>query len=304
MTNRKSVYAAGGVVWRPCTDASTAIEVALIHRPRYDDWTLPKGKCEGDETFVATAVREIAEETGYSVRLGRHLRRVDYDLGATSRKHVHYWSARVTGGEFVVNDEVDAIEWLSATEARGRLSHGADRKVLAEFERLPADLHTVLVIRHAKAGRSSRYRGDDRRRPLEPFGWTQAQRLVEHILAFGGQHLHSADRTRCLQTIEPAAVELAVPIHIETELSEESYRDNPDAAHGRVRDIARHKGIHVICSQGKVIPGLLTAWIGEGPASMPRTRNRKASMWVLTLDGDLVVAVDHLDSPLRPVDSL
>ncbi|MCP2177179.1 NUDIX hydrolase [Williamsia maris] len=302
-SHRKSVYAAGGVVWRPVVDGEPAIEVAVIHRPRYDDWTLPKGKCENDETFVATAVREIAEETGYSVRLGRHLRRVDYDLGSSSRKYVHYWSARVTGGEFVLNEEVDEIEWCTLAAARDRLSYGADRKVLAEFARLPADLHTVLVVRHAKAGRSARYRGDDRLRPLEPFGWTQAERLVEQFTAFGGRYLHAADRTRCLQTLEPLAVALSAPIRVEPALSEESYKEDPESALTRVREIARADGVHVICSQGKVIPGLLASWVGAGPASMPRTRNRKAGMWVLTLDGDDVVSVDHIDSPLRRADS-
>ena len=297
------MYAAGGVVWRPVDGDESSIEVAVIHRPRYDDWTLPKGKCENDENFVATAVREIAEETGYSVRLGRHLRRVDYDLGSSSRKHVHYWSARVTGGEFVVNDEVDEIEWCTVASAHDRLSHRADQKVLAEFARLPADLHTVLVVRHAKAGRSARYRGDDRLRPLEPFGWTQAQRLVEQFSAFGGQHLHAADRTRCLQTLEPLALALMAPIRVEPSLSEESYKEDPDVALRRVREIAREAGVHVICSQGKVIPGLLSSWVGSGPASMPRTRNRKAGMWVLTMHGDDIVAVDHIDSPLRRADS-
>ena len=147
---KRTVFAAGGVLWRP-THGGKGVEIALIHRPRYDDWTLPKGKRESGENLVATAVREIAEETGCSTRLGRRLSTVAYDVGA-GRKVVHYWSARWCAGDFRVNDEVDELRWMSPADAAGGLSYKADRKVLAEFTRLPADLHTVLVVRHAKAG--------------------------------------------------------------------------------------------------------------------------------------------------------
>ena len=173
---KRTVWAAGGVVWRPTSSGD--VEVALIHRPRYDDWTLPKGKRESGENLVATAVREIAEETGCSTRLGRRLATVGYDVAA-GRKVVHYWSARWCAGEFAVNDEVDEMRWLSPEKAASTASFAADRKVLAEFTRLPADLHTVLVVRHAKAGRASRYRGDDRLRPLEKVGLLQAEKKGE-----------------------------------------------------------------------------------------------------------------------------
>ncbi|MCP2161031.1 NUDIX hydrolase [Williamsia serinedens] len=294
---KRTVFAAGGVLWRP-THGGKGVEIALIHRPRYDDWTLPKGKRESGENLVATAVREIAEETGCSTRLGRRLSTVAYDIGA-GRKVVHYWSARWCAGEFRVNDEVDELRWMSPADAAGGLSYKADRKVLAEFTRLPADLHTVLVVRHAKAGRASRYRGDDRLRPLERVGRLQAEKIVDQARAFGARHVHSADRTRCLQTVEPLALALDTGITVERTLSEEAYRSDPAPALARIREIAALDGTHIVCSQGKVIPGLMQSWVGADGVSLPRARNRKASMWVVSMLDGAVVAADHVDSPLR-----
>ncbi|MEH3156498.1 MAG: NUDIX domain-containing protein [Gordonia paraffinivorans] len=294
---KRTVFAAGGVLWRP-THGGGGVEIALIHRPRYDDWTLPKGKRESGENLVGTAVREIAEETGCSTRLGRRLSTVAYDVGA-GRKVVHYWSARWCAGDFRVNDEVDQLRWMSPADAAGGLSYKADRKVLAEFTRLPADLHTVLVVRHAKAGRASRYRGDDRLRPLERVGRLQAEKIVDQARAFGARHVHSADRTRCLQTVEPLALSLDTGITVERALSEEAYRSDPAPALARMREIAALDGIHVVCSQGKVIPGLMQSWVGADGVTLPRARNRKASMWVVSMHEGAVVAADHVDSPLR-----
>ena len=294
---KRTVYAAGGVVWRP-THGGGGVEIALIHRPRYDDWTLPKGKRESGENLVATAVREIAEETGSSTRLGRRLATVGYEVAA-GRKVVHYWSARWCGGEFTVNEEVDQLRWVSPADAAGGLSYKADRKVLAEFTRLPADLHTVLVVRHAKAGRASRYRGDDRLRPLERVGRLQAEKIVDQAVAFGARYVHSADRTRCMQTVEPLALHLDTAITVERSLSEEAYRADPAPALARMREIAALDDVHVVCSQGKVIPGLMQSWVGADGVSLPRARNRKASMWVVSMHDGTVVAADHVDSPLR-----
>lgn len=290
------VYAAGGVVWRE--DADGTVEVALVHRPRYDDWTLPKGKVEHGETLIAAAVREILEETGYRVRLGRHLRMVSYDLRGPGRKHVHYWSAEVTGGEFTPNDEVDELRWLPVESAEAELSYRLDQRVLTSFRALPARLDTMLLVRHAKAGRKARYRGDDRLRPLEKVGRAQAEAMLGLLLAFGPTRVHSADRVRCHQTVAPLADELNLPIEDETALSEEAYAEDPKAGRKRIREIGRDSGIHVVCSQGKVIPPLLKWWANHDDIKLPPSRNRKASVWVLSLLDGRLVAASHIDSPL------
>ncbi|ORM29144.1 bifunctional NUDIX hydrolase/histidine phosphatase family protein [Williamsia sp. 1135] len=294
------VYAAGGVVWRetPAGD----VEVALVHRPRYDDWTLPKGKVEPGETLISAAVREIGEETGYQVQLGRHLRRVSYDLRGPGRKHVHYWSAEVTAGSFVPNHEVDELRWLSADSAEDMLSYRLDRQVLGTFRKLPARLDVLLLVRHAKAGRKSRYHGDDRLRPLDKVGRAQAEALLSQLLAFGPTAVHSADRVRCSQTVAPLADELGVVIEDEPTLSEEAFADDAKSGRRRIRDIGQATGTHVVCSQGKVIPPLLKWWAAHDELKLPAARNRKGSFWVLALLDGKLVAASHVDSPLASSD--
>jgi 8-oxo-dGTP diphosphatase len=123
----QEVRAAGAVVWRASGDV---VEVLLVHRPRYDDWSFPKGKCDGDEGFADTARREVAEETGYSVELGPELGEVRYRDQKDRPKVVRYWAATVVGGQFAVNDEVDQIRWTVPAVAEAALSYRHDRALL------------------------------------------------------------------------------------------------------------------------------------------------------------------------------
>ncbi|MGC4932873.1 NUDIX hydrolase [Gordonia sp. DT30] len=296
----KTVWAAGGVLWRA---RAGTVQVGLVHRPRYDDWTLPKGKVESGETLIDTAVREIIEETGHVVRLGRHLANVTYDL-PNGRKHVRYWSAQSVGGDFDVNHEVDALEWLSAEEATQRLSYRLDRKVLREFARLPVDLRTLLLVRHARAGSRSRYRGEDRQRPLDSVGREQARALVPLLSAFGVIALHSADQVRCVQTLEPMRERLGATIIEEPTLSESAYADDPVPTRDRIRRLAGLDDgqVRAVCSQGKVIPPLMDWWATHEDVTLPAARNRKGSVWVLSTYAGHLVAADHIDSPLPKLD--
>lgn len=294
----KAIVAAGGALWRPSKSGKP--KVAVVHRPRYDDWSLPKGKAKSGETLPVTAAREIAEETGFSVALGRLLHETEYRVGSGADKYVAYWSARALGGSFKPNSEVDELRWLPVDEARKRVSYRADKRVLDAFGELPAEeLHTFLFVRHAKAGVKGGYDGPDRNRPLDATGKEQARSLVPLLKVFGPQRLHAADRRRCVQTLAPLAQELRTAVSVEPTLTEEAYADDPDAAYKRLRQLARDtSSVHVVCSQGGAMPPLLARWAADSKLKVPgQINNRKASLWVLTTRGGSLVAADYFDSP-------
>lgn len=122
------VEAAGGVVWRVTSKGQ--LKVLLVHRPRYGDWSLPKGKLDVDEGHRDAALREVAEETGLRCRTGIELPEARYNDRKGRPKRVRYWSMEPIDGAFAANDEVDQVEWLPVGEARRRLTYPHDRAVL------------------------------------------------------------------------------------------------------------------------------------------------------------------------------
>lgn len=290
------VRAAGGVLWRWAAD--TQVEVALVHRPRYDDWSLPKGHVEPGEHRAVTAVREIAEETGFTAVLGRHLGRSRYHVGGRP-KRVDHWVARATGGAFAANDEVDELRWLPVAHARRQVTQRSDAAVLGRFAALPPDTDTLLLVRHAKAGARKRFHGEGRLRPLVREGHEQARALVPLCRAFGATAVHAADRVRCEQTVQPLADELDVVVRSEPLLSEEGWA--ADEAHGarQAQHVLAEGGVPVLCSQGGVIPALVAHWAEASGIPVPAGRTGKASTWVVSSLRGQVVALDHLADPFR-----
>ncbi|WP_267285361.1 NUDIX hydrolase [Prauserella endophytica] len=296
--------AAGAVLWRP--GASREIEIAVVHRPRYDDWSLPKGKVDPGETVPVAAVRELAEETGFTAVLGRFLNTTEYEV-AKGPKTVDYFAARAGEGRFTPNEEVDELRWLPPADAESLLSYGTDKRVLREFTALPAALTSLLLVRHGKAGKREEWTGDDDLRPLSDAGMRQAEALRVLLRAFGPDRVFSAPRLRCVQTVQGLAEDIGTEIVHEPLLSEDNYWADPVVAWSRLLAIVADGGTPVVCSQGGVIPDIVSALAEHGGIELPETKadgvaSKKGSVWLLSFaEGDAgprLVAAHYLPTPL------
>jgi 8-oxo-(d)GTP phosphatase len=278
------IPAAGGVVWR--AGAAGAVEVALVHRPRYDDWSLPKGKLDAGEDLLTAAVREIREETGFEVVVGRRGPRTHYPV-REGTKRVDYWMVRAVGGSFTPNHEVDELRWLPVPGATDLLTHDHDRAVLADAARTDVPLEvSLLLVRHASAGRRADFDGPDELRALDGKGLRQARRLAEVLPVFGPAALLSADRVRCRETLVPLAERLGLDVGCTEELGEEEFAADPQAGLALVERLLEPRsqpGVTVVCSQGGAIPSVLMALgvrhAGARGAVWPPSA--KASVWAL-----------------------
>ncbi|WP_328397695.1 NUDIX hydrolase [Nocardia sp. NBC_00416] len=294
-----NIHAAGTVLWRHAPGSVGSVEIAVIRRPKYQDWSLAKGKLDPGETPVLAAARETQEETGLRPRLGRYLGKVTYPItGHRKMKRVDYWAAQVVDGEFSANSEVDELVWCPLSTVMSELSYPMDRQIVRAFTKLPADTHTLLVVRHAKAGRRDRFKGPDEQRPLESAGHRQALALVPNLLAFGAQEVYSAEPVRCVQTVAPLAEELGGEVEIEPLLGDIGYAADPEKARDRIRSLASARAVRVLCSQGDTIPDLVRWWADRDGMRLSPARTRKGSVWVLSFAGDRLVAADHLDRSL------
>jgi 8-oxo-dGTP pyrophosphatase MutT (NUDIX family)/broad specificity phosphatase PhoE len=282
------IDAAGAVVWRPAPEDRTGgtVQIALVHRPRYDDWSLPKGKLEAGESLRTAAAREVAEETGFRIALGRHLGQVRYrvNLPRPASKFVDYYAGRVRDGRFEPNDEVDELRWCTPEAAADVLSYAQDKHIVSSFTELPAELGTVLVVRHAKAGSRNGWDGPDEERPLSANGRHQVPSLRALAGHYAPDRVYSAPLTRCVQTVAQIADDAGVPVLPEPLMSEMGYQGAEERAVARLLEIAADGGTAVVCSQGGVIPDLLSrvAAVAEAaPLPMRRPESKKASVWVL-----------------------
>lgn len=298
------IQAAGGVVWRsaaPANGADVSLEVAIIHRPRYDDWSLPKGKLAVGESHLEAAVREVLEETGFHVRVGRPLGETRYNkvtAGASRPKVIRWWAMRAEEGAFSATREVDALRWVSLADAAA-LARPTDRDVLERFARGAAPTRTVLLVRHASAGSRSAWSGDDRERPLDECGIAQADELIRVLTRYEVGRIVSANLRRCIDTIEPLAAALDLAVEPVAVLSEVAYLGHEAEAVALVRQLAEPEHDAVACSQGDVIPDLLGRLAAaDGFDIEIPIKTGKGSTWALSLDLDgRLVAADYLAPP-------
>ena len=235
MSGPGPIRAAGAVLWRP---AAAGPLIALVHRPRYDDWSLPKGKLDAGEHPLEAAVREVREESGFTATVGRRLPSTAYRSTA-GPKAVDYWAMLADDGRFTPGNEVDDLAWLPSGDALPRLSYSHDRDVVEDFRRLTADT-VVLLVRHGEAGERGSWPQADELRPLDPVGVRQALRLAAVLVLFGPRRIVCADRVRCTQTLDQWDIPIlctviAAPTVVAALVLDKSGSMDWDAGGGRTR---------------------------------------------------------------------
>jgi 8-oxo-(d)GTP phosphatase len=288
------VRAAGAAVWRP---AGKGTQVALVHRPKYDDWSFPKGKLLPGEHVLLAAVREVAEETGLQVTLGRRLPPVRYDA-ATVPKRVDYWAATVAAApaRFSATSEVDQLAWTAVSKVGARLSYQRDVETLANFRAGPLRTVPLILVRHASAGSKSRWRKDDRSRPLDARGRKDARTLAALLRCFGTGRVVSSPAARCVATVRPYAALAGVEVEVEPAF--EVVRKAPDADPEAAKTVAMLAAADepvVVCAHRENLPFLLVAACAElGADSPPIKPLRKGEFLVLhRADGKLAGIERH-----------
>lgn len=292
MALSQPIRAAGAVVWRY---GSTEPEIVLIHRPRWADWSLPKGKLDPRESTPAAAVREVHEETGLRIRLGVPLPDQHYHVGdgQPRPKIVSYWAARAGSDadlrRFRPNDEVDKVRWFSVSQAKERLSYGHDVALIETFAQAAYDSSPLLVIRHAEARDRETWRGEDSERTLNAAGSRQAVALSPLLAAYGVRRVVSSDAARCVDTVLPFANATRAKIALDPALSEQ--RADSKLIRKRLAAALESRRRIALCSHRKVLPEIFTA-LGIEPVAMS-----KADTVVLHRAEHAIVATEHHRAP-------
>lgn len=286
----KIITAAGTVTFRHTSGGK--LQALVVHRPGYDDWTLPKGKLEPHEYLAAAAARETREETGVTVRLGAPVHSVTYPVGGGT-KTVHYWRGIVTEvTQRKPDKEVDKVTWLSPKNALARLTYADEQELLLHGLAIP-DTTPFLIVRHAKAMLRKHWSGRDQGRPITERGRRQSTALVPLLTAYGVRKLASSSSTRCVQTLQPFEKQSGIEIEKWSTLSEEQGSHKPKAVRQLVRRLAAEgaaSGLPVaVCGHRPVLPDMLEA-VGIAPRAM-----QPGELAVAHLDpeGDVVAVEWH-----------
>ena len=264
------VQAAGALVWRV---RQSRLQVALVHRPRYKDWSWPKGKLDPGEATVTAAWREVAEEFGHDVVLGVPLPPLSYKLPDGRTKRVRFWAAQVAGRPEAAalrarppvapaaRDEIDHARWFDVDAAARRLTRPSDRAPLDALMDAHAhgrlDTRALVVVRHAAARKRASWEGTEADRPLTSSGRVQANALVPMLSAFGVTRVVTSEWQRCAATVEPYAAAAGVAPTLDPGLTESAHDDHPARVAALVADLVAAREDTALCTHRPVLPTVL-----------------------------------------------
>lgn len=268
------VLAAGCVLWR---DRAGELEVLLVHRPRYRDWSWPKGKVDKGETLPEAAVREVLEETGYTVTLGLPLPSSRYTVGKNLRKHVSYWAAEVTQKPtgIVQNPrEIDEIRWVTAERAKAMLTRFADRdqldKVVHAHSTGTLRAWPFIIVRHGKAFPRAKWHEIEHERPLLAIGTRQSLALTGLLSAWPIKRLVSSPWKRCMATLAPMSAATGKSIRKRTTLSEKANAQNPQKTRAALEKILAKGVPTALCTHRPVLPTVLEVLADHSPDGLAK----------------------------------
>ncbi|WP_236864373.1 NUDIX hydrolase [Brevibacterium daeguense] len=266
------VLAGGAVCWR---EVGGQLEVLLVHRPRYNDWSWPKGKVDKGETLPECAVREVLEETGYQVGLGLPLPSARDPGGRSLTKHVSYWSAEVRRDQEPRPEnpaEIDHAEWFPADRARARLTRFSDRH---QLDRLELAWHNgslrawpLIIVRHGKAFPRAKWHETEHVRPLLALGTRQSMALTGLLAAWDLKRVISSPWKRCVATLKPFAVATGKSIKTNGAFSEKANAADPRKTVKALEKILAKGKSTVVCTHRPVLPTVLETLSANAPEGL------------------------------------
>ena len=273
------VRAAGGLIFRKT--AKGKLRILIAHRPKYDDWSLPKGKADPGETPEQTAVREVLEETGYHCRIVSPIGTTRHRMN-NGVKEVAWFGMRPLPDSpgFKKNKEIDEIRWISRKEARKALDYENDRNLVGGSDlRKLAQTGTIYLFRHGVAGNRLKWEGDDRERKLTKKGKRQAQAVADYLADRGIERIVTSPFDRCVQSVKPLAKMIKAEIEVDHALAE---GPDIDAAYNLIDSLVGYNS--VLCSHGDVIPAVINRMMWAGLSIESRFYCSKGSIWEINAE--------------------
>lgn len=283
-----AILAAGGVAYAKFGKQRRYV---VVHRPRYDDWSLPKGKLNKGETFLRAALREVKEETGVKPEDPKQIGSIAYDTNGGNHKIVRWWLMSADPGTFKPNREVDEIAWLPAKAAMKRLEYRNERSVLERANEMvrSSTSSRIYLVRHGWAGDKRAWRKPDAIRGLDRRGRRQASALATRLSGVAITQVISSQFMRCIQTAEPIARALGLPVETSRKLTDSVSADDTLKLIRRMRAESA-----VLCTHGDVIGDLIGKLRAEGIELDGPTSWKKGSIWMLETRRGKVKRGTHL----------